>query len=258
MARGLVLGVGNFLLADDGAGVHAALKLKDRAGSRPDLTILDAGTLSFTLLPALEEADALIAIDAARCGGSPGDLRICEGEEFDRFVRRSGRSVHEIGLADLVDMARLSGRLPERRALIGVEPEVVDWGFELSAPVSTMKPDERSRLASIPVVTEAAGAPALATQSGNVPLLLAEIRHALERLLASGTVQSIDLRAIPLGPGEEPDGSAGSFSWASCAWQDRATAAIAATTPASAAGDQCPDPLNPKNRVIVPNAPVLL
>lgn len=39
--------------------------------------------------------------------------------------------------------------------------------------------------------------------SGNVPLLLAEVRHALERLLADGTTHAIDLRAIPLGPGEE-------------------------------------------------------
>lgn len=39
--------------------------------------------------------------------------------------------------------------------------------------------------------------------TGNVPLLLNEIRHALERLLASGEPHVIDLRAIPLGPGEE-------------------------------------------------------
>lgn len=40
-------------------------------------------------------------------------------------------------------------------------------------------------------------------ETGNVPLLLAEVRHALERLLRSGTPHVIDLRAIPLGPGEE-------------------------------------------------------
>ena len=39
--------------------------------------------------------------------------------------------------------------------------------------------------------------------SGNVPLLLNELRHALERLLEDGTVHAIDLRAIPLAPGEE-------------------------------------------------------
>ncbi len=40
-------------------------------------------------------------------------------------------------------------------------------------------------------------------ESGNVPLLLNELRHALERLLADGTLHAIDLRAIPLAPGEE-------------------------------------------------------
>ncbi len=44
---------------------------------------------------------------------------------------------------------------------------------------------------------------ALEFESGNVPLLLSELRHALERLLADGTTHAIDLRAIPLAPGEE-------------------------------------------------------
>jgi hydrogenase-1 operon protein HyaF len=39
--------------------------------------------------------------------------------------------------------------------------------------------------------------------TGNVPLLLTEIAHALERLADSGATHTIDLRAIPLGPGEE-------------------------------------------------------
>jgi hydrogenase-1 operon protein HyaF len=39
--------------------------------------------------------------------------------------------------------------------------------------------------------------------TGNVPLLLNEVRHALERLITSGVANTIDLRAIPLGPGEE-------------------------------------------------------
>jgi hydrogenase-1 operon protein HyaF len=39
--------------------------------------------------------------------------------------------------------------------------------------------------------------------TGNVPLLLNEVRHALERLTATGDTHAVDLRAIPLGPGEE-------------------------------------------------------
>jgi hydrogenase maturation protease len=136
VARVLVLGIGNPLLADDGAGVRAALQLAERARGRADVTILDAGTLSFPLLPALGDADALIALDATRDGGRPGDLRVREGEDFDRFVRRSGCSVNEMSLAELLERARHLGRLPARRVLIGVEPETVDWGFELSPPVA--------------------------------------------------------------------------------------------------------------------------
>jgi hydrogenase maturation protease len=132
----LVLGIGNSLLTDDGAGVHAVQRLVARAAGRNDVTILDAGTFSFPLLPALGDADALIAIDAIRAGGRPGELKVCEGEEFDRFVRRSGRSGNEVGLADLLERARQSGQLPQNRVLIGVEPEVLDWGHELSPPVA--------------------------------------------------------------------------------------------------------------------------
>ncbi len=37
----------------------------------------------------------------------------------------------------------------------------------------------------------------------NVKPLLNEIRHALEKLLATGETSAIDLRSIPLAPGEE-------------------------------------------------------
>ena len=59
-----------------------------------------------------------------------------------------------------------------------------------------MPPELQSRsLGSIGVAVE--------FDSGNVPLLLHELRHALERLLADGTTHAIDVRAIPLAPGEE-------------------------------------------------------
>jgi hydrogenase-1 operon protein HyaF len=53
----------------------------------------------------------------------------------------------------------------------------------------------------IPLVVEPS--PTVHVDSGNVPLLLHELRHALERLLTEDTTHVIDLRAIPLGPGEE-------------------------------------------------------
>jgi hydrogenase maturation protease len=54
---------------------------------------------------------------------------------MDRFLTGRRGSVHEIGLRDVLDMARLTGRFPRRRALVGVEPATTELGEELSPAV---------------------------------------------------------------------------------------------------------------------------
>lgn len=136
MAATIIMGVGNMLLTDDGAGVHAARALAQRLASRVDVTVLDAGTLSFTLVPLVEAADRLIILDAAQLELPAGSIRYFLNAEIDEFLGRSQLSVHEIGLRDVMDMARLAGRLPPERALIGIQPVSLDWGTELTPRVT--------------------------------------------------------------------------------------------------------------------------
>jgi hydrogenase maturation protease len=140
MASALVLGIGNTLLSDDGAGVHAALQLADRTAEHSGVRVLDAGTLGFALLPEIQRCGALLVFDATRSGEAPGSVTVREASEMDAFVRRSGRSVHEVGLADLLDMARLTDGLPSRRALIGIEVQTIDWGVTCSSLVRAALP----------------------------------------------------------------------------------------------------------------------
>jgi hydrogenase maturation protease len=48
--------------------------------------------------------------------------------------------VHEVGVRDLLDVARLTDHLPERRAFVGVQPLEVGWGETLSDPVAGALP----------------------------------------------------------------------------------------------------------------------
>ncbi len=136
MTRLVVLGIGNVLLTDDGAGVHAARRLAERVAAREDVRVLDAGTLSFTLAPVIESADRLIVLDAMELGEPPGSVRHFLDDEVDRLLTRGRLSVHEVGLRDVLAIARLSDRLPRERALIGIQPESLDWGTEPSACVA--------------------------------------------------------------------------------------------------------------------------
>ncbi len=55
---------------------------------------------------------------------------------MDQFLAQPGKSVHEVSLQDLFDMSRLTEQLPEHRALIGIEPETIDWGSQLTSDVN--------------------------------------------------------------------------------------------------------------------------
>jgi hydrogenase maturation protease len=139
--RTVVLGVGNTLLSDEGAGVHVVERLR---GQWPDLAgvdFLDGGTLSFTLAGPMAEAEQLIIIDAAELGAPPGTLALYRDAEMDAYLGcGKRRSVHEVSLLDLLAIARLTEDLPSRRALIGIQPGAVDWGEAPTAEVAAAIP----------------------------------------------------------------------------------------------------------------------
>lgn len=136
----LVLGIGNTLLSDEGVGVVAMQTLQRQMveqGTDTDVEFLDGGTLSFTLAVPIEECDALIVMDAAMIDGPTGSVGCYEGEAMDRFLGENRKaSVHEVGLLDLMAIARLMEKWPERRALIGIRPAKLDWGEVLTPAVA--------------------------------------------------------------------------------------------------------------------------
>jgi hydrogenase maturation protease len=140
VTRLLVLGIGNTLLSDEGIGIHVINYLRQKHPAPEGVTYLDGGTLSFTLASEIEDADNLIVVDAARVGGAPGNVACMTGTGMDYFLGTAKRSVHEVGLLDLLDIARLTDTLPANRALVGIQPDIIDWGEQPTAAVSSAIP----------------------------------------------------------------------------------------------------------------------
>ena len=137
----LILGIGNSLLRDEGAGIHALHCLREQFPERDDLTFLDGGTLSFTLAGAIAEASHLIVLDAAQLQAAPGHSQVFEGTEMDIFLGSNRkRSVHEVSLLDLLAIAQLGDHLPQHRALVGIQPAEIDWGEHPSDAVQAAMP----------------------------------------------------------------------------------------------------------------------
>jgi hydrogenase maturation protease len=160
----VVLGLGNVLLADDGAGVAALHLLAREYDPPPGVRFLDGGTLGLALLDLLEPDSTLILVDAVRTDAAPGTVVVFEGEDVEDAAA-ARLSVHQIGVADLLAAARLLGRTPKRVVLAGVVPASMELSIERTPAVAAALPElvsvvvaELAR-AGYPPTPRAAGAP---------------------------------------------------------------------------------------------------
>lgn len=135
----IVLGLGNVLCQDDGVGVAVIARLARDYRAGPGLTLADGGTLGLALLPLLERSDAAVLIDAVRSDGPPGSLVRLDGDDVAAAAAHR-LSVHQIGVSDLLEGARLRGRLPPRLVLLGVVPGSVDLGLARTPEVQAAIP----------------------------------------------------------------------------------------------------------------------
>jgi hydrogenase maturation protease len=136
MAPGiLVLGLGNILLRDEGLGVRAVERLAAAYDLPGNVEVLDGGTLGLDLLPRLTGMDALLLVDAVKAGGQPGTLVRLE-EDAIQAALAVKMSVHQVGLQELLAVSAFQGTRPPRVVLWGMEPAEIDWGLELSRPVT--------------------------------------------------------------------------------------------------------------------------
>ena len=132
----LILALGNRLMTDDAAGPLALERVRPAGRA----AIVDGGTCGLALLPAIEDAGALIVLDAAKLGRAPGVVTVLEGSALDAALAGVRSSAHEVALADLLDAARVTGRLPARRALVAIEPGRIGVGVAPTPEVAAALP----------------------------------------------------------------------------------------------------------------------
>jgi hydrogenase maturation protease len=129
----VVIGLGNPLMADDGVG----LKVLDRLQGfefDPPVELVDGGTWGLNLLPAIEDAERVLFIDAINTGTTPGTLVVLERDELPRYLSTKV-SPHQVDLQDVLALAELRGKLPQMTVAMGVQPARVEMIAQLSPVV---------------------------------------------------------------------------------------------------------------------------
>jgi hydrogenase maturation protease len=132
--RILIVGLGNLLLQDDGVGVHAVRELQKLA--LPGVLAVEVGTAILDALHLLEKADKILAIDAMQAGGLPGTIySFGVGDVADGSPQLS---LHELSL--LATLRFLPQRTSPQITVLGMEPETIDFGLDLSPALQANLP----------------------------------------------------------------------------------------------------------------------
>jgi len=130
-----IIGVGNILMKDEGIGPRVAELLRTQYSFNPEIEIIDGGTLGLDLLPYIEKFKKIILIDVVDFHKEPGYIKVLRGEEIPPYLKTK-LSVHHVGVQDLLEVARFMGVMPEELVLVGIQPEDISLGLDLSETVA--------------------------------------------------------------------------------------------------------------------------
>jgi hydrogenase maturation protease len=131
----LVLGLGNVLCGDDGAGVMAIHRLRRGWDMPAGVRVVDGGTLGLDLLALVAASDRVIIVDAVRADAAPGTLVEVAGDDVGRAVYER-LSPHQIGVADLISGASLVECYPSEVVILGIVPAMTDLAVGCTADVA--------------------------------------------------------------------------------------------------------------------------
>ena len=134
----LVLGIGNVLLTDEGVGIRVAEEMK-KMKLPPEVEVMDGGVGGLNLQYCVEGRKKVIVVDAVKAGAPPGTLFRFTDKDL---AAKKGvmRSAHGIDFSDVVAIVNFLGTRPDEIVFLGIEPESLDAGMELSPNMQKMVP----------------------------------------------------------------------------------------------------------------------
>ena len=135
-----VLGLGNVLLKDEGIGIHV-IRLLEAQGVPQNVELLDGGTASLDALNLTQKADKLIIVDAVRLGNTPGTLYRLKNKELEERLESQKLSLHQFSLLEALLIHKKAGSLPKEIVFIGVEPQDIEWGLEVTQGIKEKIPE---------------------------------------------------------------------------------------------------------------------
>lgn len=134
----LILGIGNILLRDEGVGVRVVEYLKRR--KLPDgVELLDGGTAGADLLDHICGREKVIVIDVMQGDYPPATMVRVTSQDL-KPADAPLLSMHSLDLPQTIAMTYLLNCPPKEVVILGIQPEKIECGMDLTPVLQASVP----------------------------------------------------------------------------------------------------------------------
>jgi hydrogenase maturation protease len=134
-----IAGIGNYILRDEGFGVHVVHYLQQNYEFPDNVELQDVGTAGIYMAPFLEECDPVFVIDVVDIAGEPGSFHFFTLDDVKAGNFQMRMSPHQLGFLEIMEVAKLRDAAPENVEFYTVIPKELTESIELSDEVAKRK-----------------------------------------------------------------------------------------------------------------------
>jgi hydrogenase maturation protease len=139
-----VIGIGNRFRRDDAAGLEVARRVGQRVDG--DVRIVELEGEPIDALDVWAAADEVIVADAVAGTGAAGTVHLLDAAEEPIPAPFRAKGTHTFTLADVVELARATERLPRSLLVYGIEGRDFSAGEGLTEPVARAVEDSAAEI----------------------------------------------------------------------------------------------------------------
>ena len=135
-----LIGIGNIMYHDEGLGAYLVKYIEENYESNPYLTIVEGGTLGFTLMTYYQEYDKIIVVGTGSKEGPVGTIASENAQEVMANEDATRKTANEVEITMMIEICSFHEEMGEVQLITMVPEDIIDVRNGLTDSVLSYMP----------------------------------------------------------------------------------------------------------------------
>jgi hydrogenase maturation protease len=121
-----LIGIGNIMFHDEGLGAYLVKYIEKNYEEHPKLTIVEGGTLGFTLMTYYQEYDKIIVVGTGSKEGPVGTIASEDAEQVMANESATRKTANEVEITMMIEICSFHENMGEVQLITMVPHDIID------------------------------------------------------------------------------------------------------------------------------------